>query len=93
MCDANTAVLIIQNYAYDIFAGSQREVQRRSYQQWAVTELCNRIFDNPLKDPIDVIWDFIMEMHSFADYKYPDPPYLIFNVAATFAEEVLLLFV
>ena len=67
MCDASTAVSIIQRYVEEYlfspsFTWPKYEFRKRSYQQWAAYEICDRILDKPFDDPITVIENFMFEM-------------------------------
>lgn len=69
MCDTSTAVSIIQRYVDEhlfspSFTWPKYEFRKRSYQQWAAYEICDRIMDKPFDDPITVIESFMFEMAS-----------------------------
>lgn len=73
MCDASTAVSIIQRYVDEhlfspSFTWPKYEFRKRSYQQWAAYEICDRIMDKPFDDPITVIENFMFEMAMYACY-------------------------
>ena len=73
MCDTSTAVSIIQRYVDDhlfspSFTWPKYEFRKRSYQQWAAYEICDRIMDKPFDDPITIIENFMFEMAMYACY-------------------------
>ena len=90
MCDASTAVSIIQRYVGEhLFSPSFTW----SYQQWAAYEICHRILDKPFDDPITVIENFMFEMAMYACYGEDEQRSFIFQSAVETAEELSLLFV
>ena len=98
MCDASTAVSIIQRYVGEhlfspSFTWPKYEFRKRSYQQWAAYEICHRILDKPFDDPITVIENFMFEMAMYACYGEDEQRSFIFQSAVETAEELSLLFV
>lgn len=98
MCDVDTAVSTIHRYIdKHLFSPSASwekcKFQKRSYQQWAAYEICDRILDKPFDDPIVVIDEFAMEMSVYASHGTDDFRKLIFENAAEIAEDLILLFV
>ena len=98
MCDASTAVSIIQRYVDEhlfspSFTWPKYEFRKRSYQQWAAYEICDRIMDKPFDDPITVIENFMFEMAMYACYGEDEQRSFIFQSAVETAEELSLLFV
>ena len=98
MCDASTAVSIIQRYIDEYlfspsFTWPKYEFRKRSYQQWAAYEICDRIMDKPFDDPITVIENFMFEMAMYACYGEDEQRSFIFQSAVETAEELSLLFV
>lgn len=98
MCDADTAISIIQRYTDEYlfspsFSWENHEFKKRSYQQWASYEICSRIFDKPFDDPIDTMEAFMLEMASYASCGEDEPRSFIFRCAVETAEELILLFV
>lgn len=99
MCDVVTAVTIIQKYMDEhffspAFSWDRHEFKKRSYQQWACYEICERIMDHPLEQPIDVIERFMFEMYMYACYGGENKQQsFIFQTAVETAEEIILLFV
>ena len=98
MCDASTAVSIIQRYVDEhlfspSFTWPKYEFRKRSYQQWAAYEICDRIMDKPFDDPITVIENFMFEMAMYACYGEDEQRRFIFQSAVETAEELSLLFV
>lgn len=98
MCDADTAVSIISEYAGKYlfspsFSWDKYEFKKRSYQQWAAYEISHRIMDHPLEDPINVMEEFMFEMAMYACYGEDESRSFIFQSAVETAEELILLFV
>lgn len=98
MCDASTAVSIIQRYVDEhlfspSFTWPKHEFRKRSYQQWAAYEICDRIMNKPFDDPITVIERFMFEMAMYACYGEDEQRSFIFQNAVETAEELSLLFV
>ena len=98
MCDVDTAVSTIHRYIdKHLFSPSASwekcKFQKRSYQQWAAYEICDRILDKPFDDPIVVIDEFAMEMSVYASHGTDDFRKIIFENAAEIAEDLILLFV
>ena len=98
MCDASTAVSIIQRYVDEhlfspSFTWPKYEFRKRSYQQWAAYEICDRIMDKPFDDPITIIENFMFEMAMYACYGEDEQHSFIFQNAVETAEELSLLFV
>ena len=97
MYDANTAVSIIKCYVDEYlpcpsFTWSKAEFQKRSYQRWAVYEICDRILDSPLTDPLITIEKFILETTIYACYSEDEHRNFIFQNAVETAEKLSLLF-
>lgn len=95
---ASDAVSIIQEYIREYFfspsfSWDRYEFKKRSYQQWAGYEICDRIMDHPLNTALDVIEAFIFEMYMYACYSEDEPRTFIFQTAVETAEELALLFV
>lgn len=84
-------IQIIKEYVPHTFA--TKDTKKKSYQQWAVYEICNRLMDNPLASPIDVFEEFIFEMITYSYQKDNETTKMIFQTAADTAEEIALLFV
>lgn len=98
LCDADTAVMIIQQYIDKrIFTLSSLldgyEFKKKSYQQWAACEACHRIMDHPFDDPVTAIESFMLEMDMYACYGEDEPRSFIFQSAAETAAELISLFV
>ena len=98
MCDIYTAVSIIHEYADKClfspsFSWDKYEFKKRSYQQWTVYEICDRILDKPFDDPITIIENFMFEMAMYACYGEDEQRSFIFQSAVETAEELNLLFV
>lgn len=98
MCDADIAVFTIQKYIDEHLSGpsldlSEHEFRKRSYQQWAAYEICNRILDKPFNDPIIIIEIFMFEMAMYVCYGGNELRSFIFQNAVETAEELNLLFV
>ena len=98
MCDTSTAVSIIQRYVDEhlfspSFTWPKHEFRKRSYQQWAAYEICDRIMDKPFDDPITVIESFMFEMAMYACYGEDEQRSFIFQSAVETAAELSLLFV
>ena len=96
MCDV--AITIIHEHIKEClfspsFSWSKYEFKKRSYQQWAAYEVCNRIMDKPFDAPIAVIESFIFEMAMYAYYGANEQRSFIFQCAVETAEELILLFV
>ena len=88
------AVLIIKEYVEKNFVGPSflwlnNEFKKRSYQQWAAYEICDRIMDHPLDDPCTVIENFLFQMTIYEYYKPNTDSHFIFHTAAETAEELL----
>lgn len=97
MCDASTAVSIIQRHVEEhlfspSFTWPKYEFRKRSYQQWAAYEICDRILDKPFDDPITVIENFMFKMAMYACYGEDEQRSFIFQSAVETAEELSLLF-
>lgn len=96
---ADTAVSIIMEYIREHlfspeFSWPRHEFMKRSYEQWAAYELCERIMDKPFDAPITVIENFMFEMAMYACYCDEDEHRsFIFQTAVETAEELILLFV
>lgn len=70
------------------------EFKKRSYEQWAAYEICERILDHPLDPPLDVIDRFMFEMYMYACFSDENKQKsFIFQTAVETAEELALLFV
>lgn len=98
MCDADTAVSIISEYTgkylfSPFFSWDKYEFKKRSYRQWAAYEICHRIMDHPLEDPINVMEEFMFEMAMYACYGEDESRSFIFQSAVETAEELILLFI
>lgn len=98
MCDVDTAVSTIHRYIdKHLFSPSASwekcKFRKRSYQQWAAYEICDRILDKPFDDPITVIENFMFEMAMYACYGEDEQRSFIFQNAVETAEELSLLFV
>lgn len=98
MCDVDTAVSIIHEYAdkhlfSPSFSWNKYEFKKRSYQQWAAYEICHRIMDHPFDDPITIMENFMFEMAMYACYGEDEPRSFIFQSAVETAEALILLFV
>ncbi len=98
MCDVDTAVSTIHHYIDEhLFSPSaswgKHEFRKRSYQQWAAYEICDRIMDNPFDDPIIVIEKFVLEMTVYVTHSTNDFRKFIFENAVEIAEDLILLFV
>lgn len=98
MCDVDTAVSTIHRYIdKHLFSPSASwekcKFRKRSYQQWAAYEICDRILDKPFDDPIVVIDEFAMEMSVYASHGTDDFRKFIFENAVEIAEDLILLFV
>ncbi len=98
MCDVDTAVSIIRQYVDEYlfspsFNWQKDEFKKRSYEQWAAYEICNRIMDHPLDGPITIIESFMFEMAMYACYGEDEHRSFIFQSAVETAEELILLFV
>ena len=98
MCDASTAVSIIQRYVKEhlfspSFTWPKYEFRKRSYQQWEAYEIWARILDIPYADPIPLIENFMFEMAMYACYGEDEQRSFIFQNAVETAEELSLLFV
>lgn len=96
--NATDAVAIIQEYIRmhlfsPSFSWDKYEFKKRSYQQWAAYEICDRILDHPLDNVFDVIDNFMFEMYIYACYGEDEPRTFIFQTAVETAEELALLFV
>lgn len=96
MCDV--AIAIIHEYIKEhlfspSFSWPKYEFKKRSYQQWAAYEICDRILDKPFDTPIEVIENFIFEMAMYACYGEDEQRSFIFQCAVETAEELILLFV
>lgn len=97
MCDV--AITIIREYIDKYlfspsFSWDKHEFKKRSYQQWAAYEICERILDHPFDAPIDTIENFMIEMYMYACYGDEDESRtFIFQTAVETAEELILLFV
>lgn len=93
------AAAIIQKYANmylfpPAFSWSKYEFKKRSYQQWAANEICERILDHPLDTPLDIIENFMFEMYFYACFSDEDEHRtFIFQTAVETAEELALLFI
>lgn len=96
---ASDSVSIIQEYVKEhLFEPSlswgKHEFKKRSYEQWAAYEICERIMDHPLELPLDIIEEFIFEMYMFACASDEDEARtFIFQTAVETADEIALLFV
>ena len=75
------------------FTWPKYEFRKRSYQQWAAYEICDRIMDKPFDDPITIIENFMFEMAMYACYGEDEQRSFIFQNAVETAEELSLLFV
>lgn len=76
------------------FSWDKYEFKKRSYQQWAATEICERILDHPFDLPLDTIENFMFEMYIYACFSDEDEHRtFIFQTAVETAEELALLFV
>lgn len=99
MCDVDTAVSIICEYAREYltspsFDWPKDEFSKRSYQQWAAYEIIHRIMDHPFTDPVYIIEEFMFEMAMYTGYGEEDETRsFIFQYAVETAEELILLFV
>ncbi len=98
MYDVDTAVSIIREYTDKYlfspsFSWNKREFKKRSYQQWAAYEICNRIMDHPLDDPIITIENFMFDMAMYACYGEDEARSFIFQSAVETAEELFLLLI
>ncbi len=98
MYDADTAVTIIREYAdryffSPSFSWNKCEFKKRSYQQWAAYEICDRIMDHPFDDPVNVIENFMFDMAVYACYGEDESRSFIFQSAVETAEELFLLFI
>ena len=96
--NATDAVAIIQEHIRmhlfsPSFSWDKYEFKKRSYQQWAAYEICDRILDHPLDTVFDVIDNFMFEMYIYACYGEDEPRTFIFQTAVETAEELALLFV
>lgn len=97
----DTAVSIIMTYVREhlfspAFSWPRHEFMKRSYQQWAAYEICERILDHPFEQPITVIENFYFEMGMYGFYCDEDEDTtrsFIFQTAVETAEELILLFV
>ena len=98
MCDARTAVSIIQRYVGEhlfspSFTWPKYEFRKRAFLQCAAYESCLRILDMPFDDPFTVIENFLFEMAMYACYGEDEQRSFIFQSAVETAEELSLLFV
>lgn len=97
MCNIDSAISIIQNYIYEnlfepALSWNELEFKKRSYQRWAAYEICNRLMDRPLDNPIRVIDSFIFEISAYGEAENPKSNF-IFQSVAEVAKELILLFV
>lgn len=70
------------------------EIAQQSYLQWSANEIISRIMDQPLKTPLDIIENFILEMSIYVRYDNSKcQNRMIFRIALETAEELALLFV
>ena len=93
------AIEIIQEYVAEHSSElstiwTKCEIAQQSYLQWAANEIINRIMDQPLKTPLDIIENFILEMSIYVRYGNSKcQSRMIFRIALETAEELALLFV
>ena len=71
------------------FSWPKYEFKKRSYQQWAAYEICDRIMNHPFEDSITVIENFMLEMSMYACYGKDKYRNVIFQFAAETAEDVI----
>lgn len=85
----------VQNHLFPpAFSWNKYEFKKRSYEQWAACEICDRIMDHPFDPPLDTIENFICEMYFYACYSDEDEQRtFIFQTAVETVEEIALLFV
>lgn len=97
MCNVDSALTIILSFINEgLPAPSQtwdkNELKKNSYQRWACYEICDRLMDKPLDDPIRTISDFIFEMRSYVGVEDREAN-SIFQSAIEVGREMILLFV
>ena len=98
MCDNDTAILTIMQYANDVFTKNnlkedRDQLKKLAYQKWAVYEICNQIMDKPFENPINICEGFMFQMDLYSCYGNDTNRSFIFRCAADIAEEITLLFV
>lgn len=96
MCDSCIAVDIIHKYINQnltVPSWPMEEICKKSYGQWAAYEICNRIMDCVLDDPIIIIEKFIFEMAMYTNFGNDEYRSSIFQTAIETAEELILLFI
>lgn len=67
--------------------------QRAAYKSWAIEEVIERIVFNSRDDPIDIIYDFKLQLEHFADNSNSLEQQFIFETALEIIEDIGLLFV
>ncbi len=96
---SDLAVTLIMDFVHKYlfppaFSWDKHEFKKRSFQQWAAYEICERIMDRPFDPPLDTIENFMFEMYIYACFGDEDEHRtFIFQTAVETAEELALLFV
>ena len=96
MRNSEQAVLIIQHYIQEYLppptrSWDKQEFKKRSYQQWAAYEICNRIMDSPHNNPFRAIDSFVFEMAAYSNTDDPTARFIFTNALETAKEITLLL--
>lgn len=97
MCNIDSALTVILNFINNKLpcpsqSWDREELKKNSFQRWACYEVCDRLMDKPLDNPICTISDFISEMKSYTG-KEDQKANLIFQCAIEVGQEIILLFV
>lgn len=97
MCNIDSALTVILNFVNNKLpipsqSWDREELKKNSFHRWACYEVCNRLMDKPLDNPICTISDFISEMRSYAE-KEDQRANMIFQCAIEVGQEMILLFV
>ena len=64
--------------------------EERVYERWAVSEILQRLLDNPFEFPDIVVEGFMLEMSLYSQMK-DGTPAKVFNVARDTANDILCL--
>ena len=97
MCNVDSALTIILNFINEGLpppsqTSDKSELKKNAYQRWVCYEICDRLMDKPLDDPIRTISSFIFEMRSYIGVEDRETN-LIFQSAIEVGREIILLFV